>query len=748
MSGRLKRFALLCLIGTVLVLFTLIYAFRFGSFHYLSDNQVSHGRDLGQVMVNALEHHGLYRLLQGDTTVADLQQPFREAVLEQMEGLPIIKLKLYDLNGSTLFSTNRSEIGQTIDNYDGLIQAIAGKVVGELVHKERIEVYGDVLAARDIFEIYVPVPNRTNEVVGVIELYSDVTDELAILQRNALYVSIFITSLMGGFYLLLFIIFYYTDRSLRREEREREQLLNTLQRGRQTLEERVRARTEDLEYARYYLQSIIDGITDPVMVIGMDLHVLSKNQAAVDVIPEGADPADYLYCYQITHHLSAPCHADNHPCAFSEVIESGKPCKVMHQHVLADGSIRHVEISSTPLRDIKGNMLGIIEVEHDITEVIMARDRLQENEERARAIMNTVTDAILAVDREGKVRDLNDSAEQLFACNRKAMIGRDCASLINTTLSGVNFVNDELEGLVSKGVQERYAIDSNQTRIPVDLWVGRTRLSSGQMYIAVFHDIRSRQAARKELEQTRVQYFHQEKMAAIGQLAAGILHEVGNPIAAISGSLQAIQATVSEQQERQDSCLSSSELINHLEMIEVQLQRLSGITREIADFASPRKGEQELVNLNGLIRSTTNLMRYDKRFKGTAMVLELDGSIPAIIAIADQLTQVMMNLLINAADACEAQTVRAPKIVVRTRLEGEQVHIEVKDNGIGMDSDTAKMATEAFFTTKPAGKGTGLGLSLCWTIISRHAGHAAIESNPGAGTTIHLFLPVALSDKE
>lgn len=244
----------------------------------------------------------------------------------------------------------------------------------------------------------------------------------------------------------------------------------------------------------------------------------------------------------------------------------------------------------------------------------------------------------------------------------------------------------------------------------------------------------------KELVITRQRYFHQEKMAAVGALAAGVAHEIGNPIAAMSGVLQEM---VDEQNlrkggvERKDSKL--------VVLLQAQIQRLSAITREISGFAAPQPVERQLLDLNGLARTTTGLMSYDKRMRQVALRLELDTQLPAIYGVADQITQVIMNLLINAADAMESVEGRSKEIVLRTEPCKDNVQLSVIDCGSGMDSDTLNRAFEAFFTTKKS-KGTGLGLALCYSIITGHGGTIEIDSVPGQGTSVRVILPLPTED--
>jgi signal transduction histidine kinase len=151
-----------------------------------------------------------------------------------------------------------------------------------------------------------------------------------------------------------------------------------------------------------------------------------------------------------------------------------------------------------------------------------------------------------------------------------------------------------------------------------------------------------------------------------------------------------------------------------------------------------------LLDLNGLLSSTAQILSYDKRFRNTEMDIQLDRNLPAIVAVSDQLTQVFMNLLINAIDASLNKESNQPYILIQSQMSGEQVHVIIKDRGEGVSKEILDHLTEPFFTTKPEGKGTGLGLSLCSTIIEAHGGEMRIESEVGTGTTVHVYLPIDL----
>ena len=236
----------------------------------------------------------------------------------------------------------------------------------------------------------------------------------------------------------------------------------------------------------------------------------------------------------------------------------------------------------------------------------------------------------------------------------------------------------------------------------------------------------------------RQKYFHREKMAVVGSLAASVAHEIGNPISAISGIVQAIQDGHRDSQE----AYSCELLLSQVSLIQSQITRLTGIIREISNFATPRAAERELIDLNGLIRTTANLVSYDKRFRSIESQLNLDTQLPAVYCVSDQIIQVVMNLLINAADALNLSESFSPRITVTTSVANGYACITVEDSGCGMDEETLRHATEAFFTTKEEGRGSGLGLALCKSIADSHSGIFEIDSQPNVGTRVHVMLPI------
>jgi signal transduction histidine kinase len=239
---------------------------------------------------------------------------------------------------------------------------------------------------------------------------------------------------------------------------------------------------------------------------------------------------------------------------------------------------------------------------------------------------------------------------------------------------------------------------------------------------------------RSEIE--REKYIHQEKTAAIGTLAAGIIHEIGNPVAAIAELVREMREDDATRIIEPEALRSSYDaVLQHLE-------RIDAIVRDVSEFSSSPSTERELLDLNQLIRTTYRLMRYDKRLLKVGCALELDTQLPPVEGNEEQLIQVIMSMLVNATDAVEGTTDRVPVITISTHAENDRIHLAIRDNGCGMDEEAQRHIFDAFYSTKSIDRGSGLGLTLCESIVKDHGGTIEIESQPDAGTTVHIYLPL------
>lgn len=237
----------------------------------------------------------------------------------------------------------------------------------------------------------------------------------------------------------------------------------------------------------------------------------------------------------------------------------------------------------------------------------------------------------------------------------------------------------------------------------------------------------------KRLHELNEHLLGTEKLAAIGTLAAGIAHEVNNPLASISSIIQRVGGNPDiDAATRADLALASG-----------QIERISHVTRDMMDFARSRSETRSSVDVNSVIRLALRLVSFDRSFRRMEVSTDLAPDLPRIVADEDGLQQVFLNLLLNAKDA----TPEGGLIEVSSRVDGEALVVEVSDSGCGIGDEDAPRIFDPFFTTKPAGKGSGLGLTVCFGIVTAHGGRIVVRSDSNQGAAFSVVLPLATRDQ-
>jgi two-component system NtrC family sensor kinase len=229
------------------------------------------------------------------------------------------------------------------------------------------------------------------------------------------------------------------------------------------------------------------------------------------------------------------------------------------------------------------------------------------------------------------------------------------------------------------------------------------------------------------LQRTQQQLVQSAKLAAIGELAAGVAHELNNPLTVILGHAQILRAKLA----------AEPAVGQKLELIEGEVLRASKITRGLLDFSRRREPKHEPVSVDALVPRALALIDSKLRGRDIAVHADLDESAPTILGDADQLTQVLINLAVNAIDAMG----QGGTLAITTAAVDDALELAVTDTGMGMDAEHVSRIFEPFYTTKPDGKGTGLGLSVTLGILKSHGGTIAVESVLGRGTTMRVRLP-------
>ncbi|MCC6224391.1 MAG: PAS domain S-box protein [Thermoleophilia bacterium] len=395
-----------------------------------------------------------------------------------------------------------------------------------------------------------------------------------------------------------------------------------------------------------------------------------------------------------------------------------------------DGSQLDVSLSAAPLRDLAGEVVGSISVLADLT----ARKRVESELGYQAFLLASVSDAVIASDREFTLTAWNRAAERLYGWPAHEVLGRPAEDVLQTEPEGAGA--DETRRRLAEtgrwhGEVAQRTRDGGRVRIQSTARAVRDREGRLLGYVTVNRDVTRERAEAEALALLEEQLAQVQKMQAVGQLAAGVAHDFNNLLTAIQGYAELLHGSLDGGDSRR----------NEVDEIARAARRGAELTRRLLAFSRREHVEAGAVDVGDLLERFEPLLRG---VLGEAIELHLDrgAPLPAVLAVSDELEQVVLNLATNARDAMPGGGRLA--ISVSERSEGT-VAIDVVDTGSGMSEDVRSRAFEPFFTTKERGHGTGLGLATVWGIVERAGGTVELDSEPGAGTRVTVSLP-ALPD--
>ena len=246
--------------------------------------------------------------------------------------------------------------------------------------------------------------------------------------------------------------------------------------------------------------------------------------------------------------------------------------------------------------------------------------------------------------------------------------------------------------------------------------------------------ITSLEMANQELKQAQDEIIRSEKLATVGRLAAGIAHEIGNPIGIVLGYLDLLESNDISTEEKRD----------YLKRIESEVNRISQIIRQLLDFSRPSSGKAEETPVHKIVTKTVDMFEPQPMMEDIDIHLELGAAQDSVLADPNELQQVFLNIIMNAADALSVKDVPGSekKLVIKTENVDNSIRLHLSDNGPGMSEHEIAHIFDPFFTTKDPGKGTGLGLSVCYRIVEGLGGAIRAESTQGGGMTLVITLPL------
>ncbi|AXF05441.1 PAS domain-containing sensor histidine kinase [Paraburkholderia hospita] len=412
--------------------------------------------------------------------------------------------------------------------------------------------------------------------------------------------------------------------------------------------------------------------------------------------------------------------------------------------VRKDGSQFWASVVIDPLRDDAGKLIGFAKITRDITERKVAQEALRESEQRFSLLVQGVTDyAIYMLSPTGEVTNWNAGAERIKGYSRDEILGKhfSCFYTEEDRAGGLPAQTLAIAGTEGRCEREGWRVRKDGTRFWAHVVVDAIRDDAGKLvgFAKVTRDVTERKQAAEALERASVALFQSQKLESLGQLTGGVAHDFNNLLAVVSNGLDVMSLRLHEHAH-----------IRMLETMQRAVARGARLTQQLLSFARQQPLKVEKCNVNAVIRGFEGVLR---RAADGAIELEVrEESRPRPVLLdAARFEGALLNLVVNARDAMTeggkivigVENVELGDGTVGMLPAGPYVLVSVADTGSGMPPEVAARAFEPFFTTRDVGKGTGLGLSQVYGFIAQSGGDVLIHSEPGRGTVVSMYLPVA-----
>ena len=361
------------------------------------------------------------------------------------------------------------------------------------------------------------------------------------------------------------------------------------------------------------------------------------------------------------------------------------------------------------------------------------------------AVFQSINNGVLVLDPHGRIVDSNAAAGKVMGRTAVSMIGRLAA---DAWPEGARLL-ERSDATATTYVE--FSVGEGSARRTYDVAFGPVQGDAGALVgrLVVFNDVTERKAAEDalsertdelqetlgRLEETQQQLIQSEKLAGIGQLIAGVAHELNNPLAVVAGYAEILQSGIGKQKE----------FARIVESLNTETARAIDIVRGLLTFSRPNPPYQENISINAAVNRALELWSVQSGADAVQVTLELQPDLPSTMADFNQMQQVFTNLIMNASQAM-SEANGGGNLSIKTELADNVLRIAFKDDGPGIPQEHISKVFDPFFTTKERGKGTGLGLSICYGIVNEHGGKLTAASQPGAGATFTVELPLTAGD--
>ena len=482
---------------------------------------------------------------------------------------------------------------------------------------------------------------------------------------------------------------------------------------------------------------VFDSLSFPTLVLKPDRTIVAANLKLLDTF--GLTRKDVIgkSCRDFFQTMAGdpdlPCTYDS--CPLDQTLSEGEGHSILRQIQKKDGTQWEDRVFS-PILDQNGQVIYVIESIRDVTRTKILEKSLHGVRELLTRVLQSSPSAIVAADRDGRILLMNKAAEELFGFGFEPGEQVDVSGLYPPNVARdimKKLRSDDYGGRGKLSVIQASIITAQKEQIPVEMTAAiiyEKGLETGTM--GIYNDLRDRLSVRNRLEEAQAQLIQAEKMASLGQLAAGVAHEINNPLTGIL-----MYGNLLKEKLRADPLLQ-----DNLNYILEDAERCRDIVKNLLAYSRQSSTSRERFSLNTLIDESFTLIRDQKLFIDVTIRKFLSGDSLLVKADKKKMSQVVINLIMNALDVMEKKGV----LTVRTYrdVENKLACLEISDTGSGIPKENLTRIFDPFFTTKELGKGTGLGLSTAYGIVKDNNGEIFVKETGPEGTTFLVSLPLDL----
>lgn len=473
-------------------------------------------------------------------------------------------------------------------------------------------------------------------------------------------------------------------------------------------------------------------VSDVICTMDKNLHIISMSPSVEKIL--GYKPQDFLgHAPSALGHILIPDSFEQALSDISRVLKGDFIPAAIYRFIAKDGAVRYGEVSlSAIVRG--GEIIGMVAVGRDMTDRKQVEDALQESEKRYRDLYDFLPIPVYEMDFEGNITSANRAIYETFRGTEKDLEkGVNVWQLLSSEdrVKSKENIQKLMKGEPIGGTE--YALKRLDGSVFPAMVISSIIYRNGEPVglRGAIVDMTERKRAEKELEASRAMLIRSEKLASLGQLSAGVAHEILNPVNIMGMKLQMLEMKEALSEKTRDA----------IRVCEKQIQRVTKITSDLQQFARIAERKIAPSNINELIEQVFSLVKPRLKVEDADVDARYQPDLPLIPLDRDRIGQVVLNLINNALDAMRGRPERVLRVSTAF-ADNDVVRLSFSDTGTGIPPEILGRIFDPFFTTKEEGKGTGLGLSISYGIIHDHGGTIRAENNEQGGATFVIELPV------